>query len=247
MSKDPRPPVLYLRSFQDDSIAAQGKLHHSFAGPQGGSYQLSLVAETEEEQLAQVMNEIGPFVAIGRPGEKLPEIGAARMYASDDEWRNEVLNLIGRAKLVVLRAGDTPHFLWELENVVKRVRPEQVILLVPDGAAQYKVFRKRVEKNIPSLPFALPNYFAETPNRIWLVGSVRRWLKEQNQADAGSIRGILYFGPKWTPQLLELRGLGSGIANPFAEALKRTLEPVFHQLGVPWKKPKWFRQRYRAR
>jgi hypothetical protein len=247
MSKDPRPPVLYLRSFQDDSIAAQGKLHYASSGQTGGWYQLSLVAETEEEQLAQVMNEIGPFVAIGRPGEKVPEIGAARMYANDDEWRSKVLNLIGRAKLIVLRAGDSSNVLWELESVVKLVRPEQVILLVPDGSAQYNVFRRRVEKNIPSLPFALPDYFDETPNGIWLIGSVRRWLKEQKQSAAGSIRGILYFGPKWTPQLVELKGLGAEIPNPFAEALKRTLEPVFRQLGVPWKKPRWFRRRYRAR
>jgi hypothetical protein len=37
MSRDPRPPVLYLRSFQDDSVAAQGKLQYSSGGPQGMS------------------------------------------------------------------------------------------------------------------------------------------------------------------------------------------------------------------
>jgi hypothetical protein len=116
MSKDPRPPVLYLRSFQDDPIAAQGELHYSIPGPHG-SQPLSLVAETEEEQLAQVMNEIGPFVALGRPGEMLPEIGAARTYTSNDEWQSKVLNLMGQAKLVVLRAGDTSSFLWEFEAV----------------------------------------------------------------------------------------------------------------------------------
>jgi hypothetical protein len=49
---------------------------------------------TEEEQLAMVMNEIGPFIAIGRPGEQWPELGAARMYVGDDEWQATINNLI---------------------------------------------------------------------------------------------------------------------------------------------------------
>lgn len=236
ISKDPRPPVLYLRSFQDDPIAAQGKLQWSIPGPQG-SQPLSWVAETEEQQLAQVMNEIGPFVALGRPGEMLPEIGAARTYTSNDEWQNKVLNLMGRAKLIVLRAGDTPNFLWEFETAVKQVRPEHVIVLFPYDAAQYNAFRRKIEKSIPGLPFSLPNYFPETTKGIWVT---------EDLSDAGSIRGVLYFEPNWRPQLLALKGLGAEIPNPLAESLKITLEPVFKQLGVPWKKPKWFRQRYRA-
>jgi hypothetical protein len=242
MSKDPRPPVLYLRSFQDNPIAAQGELHYSIPGPHG-SQPLSLVAETEEEQLAQVMNEIGPFVALGRPGEMLPEIGAARTYTSNDEWQSKVLKLMGQAKLVVLRAGDTPSFLWEFEAVTKHSKPESVIVLLPYGAPYYNAFRKKIETRLPSLPFSLPNYVSETPkgNRL------SRWLKEMNRSDEGSIRGVLYFEPNWRPQLLELKALDAQIPNPMAEALKITLEPVFKQLGIPWKKPKkWFRRRYRT-
>jgi hypothetical protein len=243
MSKDPRPPVLYLRSFQDDPIAAQGKLQYSIPGPQG-SQPLSWVAETEEEQLAQVMNEIGPFVALGRPGEMLPEIGAARTYTSNDEWQSKVLNLMGQAKMIVLRAGDTPSFLWEFEAVTKHAKPESVIVLLPYGAPYYNAFRRKIERRLSSLPFSLPNFVSETPkgNRL------SRWLNGRNRSDDGSsISGVLYFEPNWRPQLLELKGFGAQIPNPLAEALKITLEPVFKQLGVPWTKPKkWFRRRYRA-
>jgi hypothetical protein len=243
MSKDPRPPVLYLRSFQDDPIAAQGKLQYgSHGAPGGGMAPLSWVAETEEEQLAQVMNEIGPFVALGRPGEMLPEIGAARTYTSNDEWQSKVLNLMDQAKLIVLRAGDTPSFLWEFEAVTKHAKPESVIVLLPYGAPYYNAFRRMIERRLPSLPFSLQNFVSETPkgNRL------SRWLNDRNRSDMGSIGGVLYFEPNWRPQLLELKVVRAQIPNPLAEALKITLEPVFKQLGVPWTKPKLFRRRYRA-
>ena len=52
-------PVLYLRSFEDDQRASRlkGRL-------------------TEEEHLASVLSQIGPFVAVGRPGEALPTVGS---------------------------------------------------------------------------------------------------------------------------------------------------------------------------
>jgi hypothetical protein len=244
ISNDTRPPVVYLRSFEHDSVAAQGEIQYGGGGPQGW-HELSWVAETEEEQLAQVMNEIGPFVALGKPGETLPEIGAARMYVGHDEWQSEVLELIRRARLVVLRAGETANFLWEFEMAVKNLKPQSVIVLLPYDAAQYKAFRKKVEASMPGLPFSLPDYFPAKPRGIWFIdAAIRAW---KNQEAAGSIRGVLYFEPQWKPELLELRSLSSGIPNPLAQGLKTTLEPVFKQLGVPWKRPsRWFVRRYRA-
>jgi hypothetical protein len=156
------------------------------------------------------------------------------------------VGLISRANLIVLRAGDTPSFLWEFETVVKNLKPESVIVLLPYDAMQYKAFRKKVETSIPSLPFSLPKYFPETPRAIWFLEPVIRWWKKHDQLSAGSIRWVLYFEPQWKPQLLELKGLGAQIPNPLAHGLKITLEPVFKQLGVPWAKPKWFCRRYRS-
>lgn len=44
ISSDPRPPVLYLRPFQDDSVAAQGEIQYG-ASAQYGWYELSWVAD----------------------------------------------------------------------------------------------------------------------------------------------------------------------------------------------------------
>jgi len=43
---------------------------------------------TQEEQLAEVLRPFGDLVAIGRAGEQLPTPGAARIYASDAEWKS---------------------------------------------------------------------------------------------------------------------------------------------------------------
>jgi len=86
-----RQPVVYLRSFSDDRPAARLN---------GG--------RTEEEHLAAVLEPVGPFVAVGRPGEPLPELGARRMYLKDAEWKDVVERLIRSAKLVVIRTGNGP-------------------------------------------------------------------------------------------------------------------------------------------
>ena len=86
---------------------------------------------TEEEELATVMNEIGPVVAIGCPGEALPELGAYRIYLQHEDWREEVRNLISAAQLVVIRLGMTEGVLWELRTIITHAKAEHVLLLVP--------------------------------------------------------------------------------------------------------------------
>ena len=83
-------PVLYLRSFEDDQRAARlkGQL-------------------TEEEHLASVLSQIGPFVAVGRPGEALPTVGASRVYLGDDQWQPTVESLLRGSRLVIIRTGRT--------------------------------------------------------------------------------------------------------------------------------------------
>jgi len=96
LAEDNRPPVVYLRSFQDDSVEAEGTLSAERVanmGAVGGAILAVLDYEggtmTEEEQLAEALRDVGPFVAVGKPGEKLPQLGAARMYLQDSEWSSQ--------------------------------------------------------------------------------------------------------------------------------------------------------------
>jgi hypothetical protein len=109
------PPVLYLRSFDDDRHGAQLK---------GGL--------TEEEHLGDVLGQLGPFVAVGRPGETLPEAGAARFYLADADWQTEVATLLGTARLVVIRTGRSAGLGWEVQQAVRLLTPERLVLVVDD-------------------------------------------------------------------------------------------------------------------
>jgi hypothetical protein len=73
---DAKQHLLYLRPFRSDYTMTKG-LFRQFE-------------TTEEEQLADVLRPFGELVAIGRPGESLPTPGAARIYTSDEEWRDVV-------------------------------------------------------------------------------------------------------------------------------------------------------------
>jgi hypothetical protein len=48
------------------------------------------LGKTEEEQLADVLRPFGELVTIGRPGESLPTPDAARIYTSDEEWKDVI-------------------------------------------------------------------------------------------------------------------------------------------------------------
>jgi hypothetical protein len=202
-------PVLYLRSFRDDANTArtllqpQGMLLPSFA--------------TQEEQISMVMHPIGPLLAIGRPGERLPELGASRLYVRDEVWQETIEHLMRRARLVVLYAGDTEGFWWEVHRAVRLLRPEQLVFLILYNAAHYAQFRQRAEA---VLPCQLPAY--------------------QGRRFAGNVlQGLIYVTSDWVAHFIPLkhhwwRGY---FLRPLASSLHMALRPVFTQLHVPWQKP----------
>src|SRR5947209_1315701 len=62
VARDPRVPVLYLRSFKHDAIAG----HVEY-----------LDTLSDEEQLTAVLRRIGPVVAVGNPSERQVTLGAS--------------------------------------------------------------------------------------------------------------------------------------------------------------------------
>src|SRR4051794_32642162 len=78
-----RPPVLLLRAFDDDEMAV---------GP----------GETLEEILATEFAKLGPLIAVGRPGERFPPKGAARLWLADASWQSGVDLLLQECQLIVM-------------------------------------------------------------------------------------------------------------------------------------------------
>ena len=144
LADDHRPPVLYLRSFRDDTAGARST-------PAGNGLPASLA--TEEEQIERALRAFGPVVAVGSPTEYLPPPGVARFYPAN--WRASVLHLMAQAQLVVLRIGASEGLWWEIEQVAARVDPKQVILLIPADRRLFDEFRQRASER---LGWRLPEY-----------------------------------------------------------------------------------------
>jgi hypothetical protein len=209
IARDTRPPVLYLRPFRDDSTAGRvvGGGHLLLSG-------WTLGFSTEEEQMGAVLNAIGPFIAIGKPGEKLPELGAARTYVSDDQWQDAIAQEMARAALVVLRVGETEGLSWEVRTATEQVRPERLVLLIPANPKRYERFREMTQEYFPG---GLPKCSGWT-----------------TKGSFGSLKGLIYFESDWTPRLVELTipRFRRNVRKPLVPALKTALIPVFRQLNI---------------
>ncbi|MGW1173287.1 transferase [Kitasatospora sp. NPDC002543] len=118
--RDGRRPVLYLRSFDDDEAAAR----------EGADLR------TREVQFAAALGAVGPVIAVGRPGETLPLLGAARFYLPLDDWQGTVRRLMDLSQLIVLRLGPGEGLRWEIGEARATQPPAKLLLLAPRGLPQ---------------------------------------------------------------------------------------------------------------
>jgi hypothetical protein len=203
LSEDKRLPVVYLRSFKDDGKAAAPIVDPYFPA--------SPVFFTEEEYLVDALNDFGPCVAIGQPGEKLPDLGAARMYLDDDEWQDKVRELLVSSRLVVLRAGYTQNFFWEVEQSIKIATPQKIIMLIPNII--YDRFRIRANQ-----------YFSKPlPEEIGNTNGNTR---------IGSLYGYIYFDEDWTSHFIKFEYHGSFWQDPKQYIIRNSLAPIYERLGI---------------
>ena len=168
-NNDERPPILYLRSFGDDGrnsfnpdgffakmlglrpfelLKNFGALAHVYP-PRMVKLAFGFTADTAEEQLGNYFKKIGPFVAIGKPGERLVTGGAKRLYVGHDEWQDRVLSLMERSRAVVLQPAATKGIWWEIQQALEKVGPRRLILCVANfeaSAQDYSDFRQRFEQ-----------------------------------------------------------------------------------------------------
>ena len=191
---DPRPPVLYLRPFFYDGVDFQidaGTLNRSFA-ERGFWRQLGVMVRlirTNEQLFQRAFRNVGPLVAIGDPREQLPRLGAVRVYAREgSEWQQVVTDLTKRASYVILEIGISEGVLWEVDFITRTVRPEQLILSLPNdraGATRWmrpgKRERRRQENYAAFREAARDEFPVALPEE---VGKSK----------------LLYFEPDWTPQ-----------------------------------------------
>jgi hypothetical protein len=141
LKHDTRAPILYLRSFQDDSVRLASSMVLAAKVEKGGALGafarfLNRPAPGQgrlEEALARQVRGIGPFVAIGAPTEPLPELGAARTYFSNDTWQSAIMRWVDLACLIIAMVGPTKWIRWELDTIIERDALSKLIILMPRG------------------------------------------------------------------------------------------------------------------
>lgn len=206
LKRDGRPYVLYLRPFKDDETTSR-----------------LLNLSSEEQELATVIHEFGPFVAFGEPGEAHPDPGAARMYIEYEGWELKVEQSMAHARLVVARIGNTDGFWWEMTAAVRVVKPERLLLLVPNDKDVYEEFRQRAEV---LFPHRLPDHQFHRPRSAASKSHI-------------TLEGLLYFEPDWTPcfRRLQVPLLRQNYWVPGVPTFKTALRPVYERLGIVWQRP----------
>jgi hypothetical protein len=139
LKADERAPIVLLRSFQDDekSVKRRSVLARLLFWGFGGRIRL-------EQAIAGELSRFGPFVAIGEPGERLPDLGAARAYFSDDEWQAAVQDWIGRARTIVIIAGVTHWVTWELRQVIASSKLDRLVLMLPPDTPAGSAARRQL-------------------------------------------------------------------------------------------------------
>jgi WD40 repeat protein len=134
LSDDSRPAVLYLRAF----------LHESDAFIWGASTKVapyrSRAADTKDKYLdvtfeeylhASFAAQIGPFVALGDPTDALPQEGAARLYARDEDWQQQFLALAATAAAIVMHVNRSEALGWELATIRRQGWQTKLFVITP--------------------------------------------------------------------------------------------------------------------
>jgi hypothetical protein len=203
--------VLYLRPFgADESLAGTSPTRSA-----GLAFAFQS-RHTQEEELAAAVRPIGKLVAVGRPDEPLPYLGAERGYLPGDRWQEAVLRLLTGARLVLLVAGAGAGLTWELAQAVKLVPPRQLVLLIPMDSDGYAGF---LESSQGTFPRGMPEYAHGKPH----YKSVR-------------LKAAVYFEPDWTPRFvrLDVRGARANEFRQTESAFVYQLKTVYDALGAEW-------------
>jgi hypothetical protein len=208
---DGLPDVLYLRPFKSDA----SMVGRSFAAVTTVGLVSGLA--TEEEQLAEVLKPIGDLVAIAHPGKSVPNPGAVKLHASDEEWQQTVIEQMRAAKLVIIRAGDAPGVLWELQQARQLLNPRKLLLLI------MAIRKKEFER-----------FRVEAENQLDIELSDWEGLKE-----LGGRAGFFRFRDDWSPEFLPMRAplFRRSRYKLFRSLFTYALKPVFADYGLEWKEP----------
>lgn len=206
LAEDERAPIVFLRPFDDDGSESDRSWSSRVRASPWERY------ITHEQRLARTLRKVGPFETVGDPTEELPQLGATRMYATDEDWQATVEKWTAHAGVVLLQTGESEGLAWEVQHVVALDTPERVILSLPPAGKRkgrsrperYEAFRRRFGNVFPR---GLPE-------------SIEHCL-------------FAYFNADWTPQLLGKRGVPPPASDSPRDVALRGLAREFKIMWKP--------------
>jgi TM2 domain len=218
-SVDPRPPVLYLRSFGDDRT---GVWVHPLSSPSRYDLFIGPPRRRFEELIAWQLWQHGPMVAVNPPDRRSQPVGAAREQLMLDSWREAIDEWLWSSKLIILSLGSTAGVKWELDHIrAKALTSKTIILLPPVGEAELAArWAKSIEGSVTGISGALAAVLGRDDSLTVFVGK-RRSMWWYAAALAAAIElldlreyGNFYFsGPR--PGATTLESLGTRAPRPY--------------------------------
>lgn len=153
--------ILYLRSFARDGEGTE--MSPSLINPL--AFIVKNKGNPHELELASTLMNYGHLVAIGKPGESIPEIGFERIYFSNDSWKEEVIKLMKESVLIIYRPDPSDNVLWEFEQILNLNFKSKVIIWTgvlldfeePLQKARYQILSRKL---LASYKITLPKYNA---------------------------------------------------------------------------------------
>jgi hypothetical protein len=121
-------PILYLRSFQDDSV----KITISALSPHTRkAFLLGPHRQRFEEFLVAQLSIFGPVVAVSQPGHHSQPIGASREELASTSWQNDIQQWLLASQFIVVGVGRTAGLQWELQQIAHLGLTSKLMFLFP--------------------------------------------------------------------------------------------------------------------
>ena len=163
LAVDSRKPIVYLRPFVADDARNRDAFFPLESrwdfNPYSPASWLRLQPPFLEEIICEGLSYVAPVMAIGRPGEKLPNLGAARVYVEDDLWKQEVDRMLRISRFACLVIGSSTGLRWELERILDAGDERKLLVAIPqdeDFSASWRDFRHITSAYSIRLPERLP-------------------------------------------------------------------------------------------
>ncbi len=177
LNQDKRPPILFLRSFEDDQVTLMPPRRTPMRFALGGLRPPKPV----DILLLEEFLDRAPARALGRPGEKVPPFGALRDYLTDEKWRARVRELAEAALAIVIVFDTTisDSVSWELSTLANnpQLRAKTVFAVHPDvpaneRAAAWQRMGEKAGLSIPNVP-DLQTISFDVTGRPWTTSAGR--------------------------------------------------------------------------